>query len=95
MPAVDKQLNVDSSGAKTLSNFGFTAAQIAAAKHAVITVETQNCRYLTHGLVPTASRGILLESGKAYTLTDYQGCRSLRIIATTATAVVSIVLYDD
>lgn len=91
-PFADSRTTV-SSTALALTAMGFNGAQVAQARAALISVETQGIRYRINGGSPTASIGHPIASGSDKMLYGRGILRNLRIIAQTGSPVVSITLF--
>jgi hypothetical protein len=69
-----------SSTAQTLTDVGFSAAEIERADVAYITVDTQALRYRYDSGAPTAADGHLLDAGDKWLLVGNQNIRNLQLI---------------
>lgn len=78
--------------ARTLLDFGFTAAQIKKADFAYMSVDGSSARFCYDGSVPTASVGHYLGDGERWVMAGQQNIERLQFIATTGTAYVAITL---
>ena len=83
--------------ALTMANIGFTPAQLASAKRALITVDAQTVRLTYDGSTPTASFGHALASGlSSFYIEGTYNIQHLQFIRGTATdGEVTVTLEGD
>lgn len=82
---------VNNSTAKSLLDFGFSAAEVAKADVVLISVEAQTIRYRLDGTAPTSTVGHP-EAVGSFSSTGKDNNASLKIISTTGTATLQISL---
>ena len=91
--AVAAQLNKTvSTVALSLTDLGFSAAEVDAADRALISIETNSIRYTVHGTAPTSANGHLVTAGTTFTVEGHELLSNLKLIRASADAVAQITL---
>lgn len=81
-----------SSTALSLTDLGFTTAQVQQAQSMRLTVETQSTRYAYDGATPTAANGHLLAANAELLLVGSENLANFRIIRVTTDATIQVTL---
>ncbi len=92
-PIASQYAKAVSSVALTLVDLGFTAAQVAAADRAMISIETASLRYTFDGTAPTSANGHLAPSATMFVLDGHELISRIKLIrATVSDASVHVTL---